>query len=203
MPHFGDTLRRLREERGLTQSALALRAGVSNFTISKAEAASRCTWRRSTASDVFQALQKVAPLTESEAKGYLQMARLTHTLAAAESIAPALRDMPPGSEWQPLAPVIDAQVQTAHRYIDRLIDERGAGNVIRGLQGLAAAWDIDLPPEVTVEELKRPQAEVWTLISAPRRIEDREVQVYTPVVPQPAPGKSKKSGGEGRERKGA
>lgn len=193
MAHFGEFLRLLREARSMTQSDLAVSADISPSSIYRAEQEPKCTWRRTTASDVLSALQRRIPLTRTEEEQYIELTGIRQIVAAARAFA---------SDAQGAQPIsTDPRVHAAHHYLQRLIDERGVANILPALTGIAAAWDIDLPPMPTDDELSRGPR--WTLVSAPRKVEDREVTVYTPVMPHSKDEKSKKSSGEGRERKGA
>jgi transcriptional regulator with XRE-family HTH domain len=202
--NFGNLIRTLRQERGLSQEALGELAGVSDFTIRRAEGKDRCVWKRSTATAVLVALSKVAPLSQAEADEYVEAAKLTRGMAAAlevtkpmESVRDAVagggavhnpaRGLRPSSRTE--AP--DAKGQTAHAFLDRLIEEKGAANVVKALQGVAAAWDIDLPPETTPDDLAKPQTPVWMLVISDEVTDDGyRVRQFAPAAPAPSPPKA-------------
>jgi hypothetical protein len=141
VPHFGETLRRLRTARGLTQSTLAERAGVSLSTVQQGEGQERCTWRRRNVTDVFEALNRVAPVPEADAADYFEAAGMTALVEVAKRAASeAYADL--------RARDFNLEAQTAHLWVERLIDERGGTNVLTALEALAAAWSIDLPPRL-------------------------------------------------------
>jgi transcriptional regulator with XRE-family HTH domain len=202
--NFGQLIRTLRLERGLSQESLGEIAGVSDFTIRRAEGRPDCVWKRSTATAVLTALAKVAPLSEAEAEQYVEAAGLTRGMAAALEVTKpmeAVRDVVAGGRpvqnpARGLRPssrteAPNAKGQTAHAYLDRLIEEKGAANVVKALQGVAAAWDIDLPPETTQDDLARPETPVWMLVISDETTDDGyRVRQFAPAVPAQAPHKA-------------
>ncbi|MFZ2875438.1 MAG: helix-turn-helix transcriptional regulator [Phycisphaerales bacterium] len=76
MDNFGDLIKQLREIRVLTQTQLAVKAGVSLGTIQKVEAAATCSLRRSNATALLNALHERQPLTPTELRAYLKLAGL-------------------------------------------------------------------------------------------------------------------------------
>jgi len=140
-PPFGQTLRQLRTARGLTQARLAELARVSEVTIRQGEKMERSTWRRSIVTDVFEALNNVAPVDEASAAAYFQAAGMTAMVDVARKAAAAtFADL--------TATDFDLEAQTAHLWVERLVHEKGARNVLTALEGLAAGWGVDLPPRL-------------------------------------------------------
>lgn len=75
METLGELVARLREDRGLTQSALADRAGVDPVTIARVEQGRGPGWWRKTARAVFRALASHKPLSEPEAALYFRLSK--------------------------------------------------------------------------------------------------------------------------------
>lgn len=128
--HFGEQLRRLRIDRGLSQDGLAAAAGVSSPTIRKAEKRADCAFFGTTAVLIFRALDRQAPLSPKDRETY---ARATKIMAFMDEAPPAPA---------PTNPDLD----TVALYTQRLFEEAGAVKLKAALEALAAAWDIDLPP---------------------------------------------------------
>ena len=162
--HFGELLRRLRLERGLSQEGLAAAARVSGPTIRNAEKQADSKFFGTTASAILKALEKEARLSDKDRASFASMAGI-----------PAYVDALP----EPAA-AEDPDSVTAVMYVQRLLQEAGPTRTIAALEALAAAWDLDLPPRVRsgVQAIKH-QVQVG----------DVKATVYTPVdqPPQPAP----------------
>jgi transcriptional regulator with XRE-family HTH domain len=171
MDDFGQILRSLRRARNLSQQQLATMSSISIQTIHRAEQGRGRAWRRSTLMEVLRTLDRVQPVSREEMRNYLAAAGvpdLSSAIASARLSSGLL-----GVQAQ-----TSIDDQTAHIWLERLISERGAINVLSSLEGLAAAWAIDLPPRVNdAHHLPR-----WVRY-------DREdesgyhVTVYTPVNP--------------------
>lgn len=86
--HFGALVRRLRQNRNLTQGQLANFAGVAINTIQRAELMPECTLKRSTLTVMLSALQNLAPLTRDEERDFARLSGLEGILAAARNLMP-------------------------------------------------------------------------------------------------------------------
>jgi transcriptional regulator with XRE-family HTH domain len=133
--HVGSLIRRLRDERGLTQAELARRAGVSELTIRNGEAAAVGAWRRTTATDVFLALDEALPISAADAGAYLGAMGISAALL--ESIRSAI----------PASVRAEAEAERAGRLAASLARAVGAARVLGVLEGLAAAWGVALAVE--------------------------------------------------------
>ncbi len=186
MEPFGRLLKRLRERRGLTQSDLAELASVSLPTIYRGEKSATCEWRRSARVHVMRALDRAKPLAQSDAKAYMEATGLDVLRRASEALS-SLGGPTPRIEIEEIDEdsARDPDHLTAHAFLNSLIEDRGAKNIVTALEGLAAAWAIDLPPRIRADDITAGTAPRLILVHPPRRIEDREVTVYEPA-PTPA-----------------
>ncbi|MBY0263644.1 MAG: transcriptional regulator, partial [Phycisphaerales bacterium] len=150
-PHFGHLLRRLREERGLSQGQLASLAGLHENTVHRAELGGSCSLRGSNARELFHAIDKVAPLIPkdrvalSNAMGLPAMATHAETLQREAKESGAVKPGPDGV-YEPAGVPVD--VRTAHYFLDELIDRVPAAAVLSAIENFAAAWNVRLPPRL-------------------------------------------------------
>lgn len=188
---FGKLLKRLRSSRGLQQTELARLAGVTVFTISRGERSRECPWKPSTATDIFQALEDTAPLSHADKVLYFEACNLH---AIADSIeqnrpTPSTPASPPERKPPVATGPTDPDEQTLHEWIQRLADQRGAAIVLNALEGLAAGWDIDLPPRRRHDS--RSPAGRWLLLREQHESDGYRLSVYdkaeTPTKPSPQP----------------
>jgi transcriptional regulator with XRE-family HTH domain len=168
--HFGTLLRRLRTERGLTQAELASRAGVSELTISVGERSDRFQWRRTTANDVYFALEEVAPINDVDSEAYLAAAGMSPDL-----LSNIRRSMPADQRE-------DAAVARALGAAERLARSVGADRLLGVLEGIALAWGIaglieSAGPSTPVRGVRRKEM-----------IDGHRVTIVEPAAPaSPAP----------------
>jgi transcriptional regulator with XRE-family HTH domain len=158
VPHFGRILQDLRKDRGLSQVELGAIAGVSDFTISRGERSETCPWKSRTALEVLIALNRRLPVPLDRQREYLSAAGLDEL---AESSLGIMTDQSPRIDMvaegtaAPIGRKISPEESTAYIWIETLLDERGAKNLLTALEGLAAGWGVDLPPRITHDELHR------------------------------------------------
>lgn len=147
MPQFGELLARIRAERGLTQAELAENAGVSLSLVQRGERSDECPWRSATAINILRVIHRRMPLAGAEYGEYLQLAGLIEMARHADrtSLDEALGLSP---LWNPSAGYVafESDDATAFDFVKTLIDARGGHNVATALEGIAAAWNVDLPP---------------------------------------------------------
>lgn len=184
--HFGKLLKGLRESRGLSQEALGKAAGLAAFSIRRAEAQAACIFRRSNALKVFQALQSAPPpMADEEASVFLRLAGLDQGLKAVQPSADATRataaaSMPAAKE------VIEARNDpdrwSAHIFLEDLMAERGAKNILTALESLAAAWSIDLPPRLSGDAAKRATG---LMLIAETESDGWNIRTHAPVATTP------------------
>ncbi len=201
--HFGQMLQQLRTSRGLSQQGLADAAGVTLNTIQRGEAreSTRSPWKPSTAERVFRALNERAALSKSDTETYLELcglqALIQQTLALTRQLKAAARPTVERARGLGGAePTPDAT--TAHTWLERLLEEAGPVKVLAALEGLAAAWGLDLPPRIKQADSHR--FGVWVYHDT---ITDPETgataEVYSPHEPgtseRAARGKARKAQG--------
>ena len=174
--HFGELLRSLMGPRGFTQLSLATAVDVSEATIHRGATASECPWRRSTAIDVLRALDHAAPLTKAEASAYGEitgLAAFTQTIHRTERSAQVTEQR-------------DPDILTAYSHLGALIEERGVKNIITLLENAAAAWNIDMPPRVTREDIA--SGKTWMYRGPVIKHPDGwSSQEFAPAKPTPTP----------------
>ena len=174
--HFGEHIRRLRLDRGLTQQELGNLANVTSTTIRRQEKSADCFWYPSTARAVLMSLEKIRPLSNADRQSYARGAKM----AAFEQPDPTAP--PPNT----VTPDVNADLATAYLWVGRMLDEAGSGRTFAALEALAAAWNLDLPPRVR-------QGDRLPKIPALRHeieVDGVQATVYTPVDPlnpQPPP----------------
>lgn len=148
MGHFGQLVQKLRTERGLTQSDLASRAGVSDATIQRAEQTESCPWRRSTAREIFQVLNSVAAVEPASAAEYFKATGLAAGLAAAGEWAKSSE----GQQTQAFVAFVnqlsDPRERQAYMWLTDLIDAVGVERLLDTLRGVAAMAGVELLPLV-------------------------------------------------------
>lgn len=174
--HFGEQLRRLRLDRGLSQDALAAAAGVSLATISKAEKNAECRFFGTTAVLVFRALNSTHPLSQKDREWFSRAAKIS-----AYTVEPA-SNYPPEEESD------NPELDTATTYLHRLFEEAGTVKLLSALEALAAAWDIDLPPRKRKAHHSHRQP-TGTLPALKQRIQTDglDATIYTPTGATPPP----------------
>ena len=176
MPHFGELLFKLRDARGMSQGQLADRAGLSSATIHRGEKSASCPWRKSVAREVFDALDRREHVDEADTRAYFALAGMT---------APTNRQ--PSQAQQALRILnIDPDAVSIHAWVDRLIEEVGAIRLISALEGLASAWNIDLPPRDRIKRQPLPSAPIPAVRHT---VEEPGVRadIYTPTKPPQKP----------------
>lgn len=169
-----DTIRRLRTDRGLTQEALAARAGVSPETVRKLEQGKRATAR--TARLILHALARDG-ITEADARSLCDAAGLDRTLAAIavqEGERARLTRLTASAERRN-RPALSLLVRLEH-----LID-------VLGLERMALATaflESFAPGDAGGEMLYRGEPTVE---------EGHTVQIIAPVAPKTTPKKGRRS----------
>ena len=186
--HFGRFLRSSYEPRGFTQKTLAESASVTLGTIARAVACETCPWRRSVSMRVMEALHARSPLTAEEQDQYTKLTGLTALTRVADAYDRIKADermasiAARGAE-QANQSQLSPEEQTAHTWVMRLMQETGDLRVLAALEGLAAAWNIDLPPRIRAEDLNTRHPR-WiltnTFIDKPSGMQITE---YTPIDP--------------------
>ena len=186
---FGQFLRTLYEPRGFTQKSLADAAGLTLGTIHRGAASEQCPWRRSVCLRVFEALDAASPLTQNERENYTQLTGLTAFMKLsdmhAEKALAERRATKQAVANADLASIVAStpDEDTAHTWVMKLMEEVGAVKVLAGLEGLAAAWGIDLPPRSRADDLTSTNRR-WALINNFVDEESgRPVTTITPIDP--------------------
>lgn len=128
MPHFGNTLRALRESRRLSQDKLAEAAVVSKMTILRAEGMAKCSLRRTTLMAVLEALEKERGLSTAEEAAWVADTGIGPMI---EMVRRTIKD-----QHIPV-PGRDAESQ-AHASVSRLSQIHGAHRILALLESLEA-----------------------------------------------------------------
>lgn len=197
--HFGILLKTLREARGMTQQGLADAAQVSDFTIYNAERSESCPWRRSTASSVLAAIERVAPLNKNERENYLQMAKLEalarlgtemeqRRLSELDALKAKVASSRVGYDTSD-----DADMTTLHEWLQDIYETPDGKSMLFGaLVAIAAHLKVNLSAPVELRHAKRP---VWYM-TYPEAPDERGgmSQVRVAHVPEPKPKARKKTG---------
>lgn len=137
--HFGQLLRRLREQRGASQAQLAELAHVSEFTIRRGEGSETSPWKRSTARDVYQALCAVAPLSKADAREFLTAVGLQGIIDVARTAEgmPGVRSAHHFAKY--LLDLPDSAARDAMLLADLMVEELGGQRMHDILTGVLAA----------------------------------------------------------------
>lgn len=196
MAHFGKLLSALRKARGWSQTDLAGKARVSDFTISSGENAAACPWKPSTAMAVFTAIDTDVPVSQGDAATYFELTGMTDIarhvdqwLANERAKRVQLGDQVK-ARGVATTTSEDPDETTAHNWIQKLIDEQGTTKVLAWLEGIATAWEVDLQPRVRRDGMKN--AGQWIYHSEAVDVgEGRTVQIYGEVIKVPQPTKPK------------
>lgn len=190
---FGEMLKTLRTGRGMTQSGLADRAGVSDFTVYTAEGALKCPWKRTTALAVLDALNAAAPLTPAElaawyrATGMEPLARQAERVASSNAAATKAAQADAATATTAYSTAADVDATTAHQWVQRLLEEAGATRTLAALEALAASWAIGLPPRVRPAHMTETgRVMAWQFVTFTR---DDAGAVYRTrqIIPVPSP----------------
>ncbi len=75
--HFGKLLRRMMDERGLSQAGLAALAGMSRETVKRVTRSIDCPWKPCTARKMLIALAQLKPLGSEDRVAFMQLTGLT------------------------------------------------------------------------------------------------------------------------------
>lgn len=150
MTDFGGLVRKLRTERGFTQTSLAGAAGISEPSVRRAERNKKCIWKRSTALDVFRALDRKVPIDAASRVEYLTGAGLdpgTPGNAGPEQAqARAFHVF--------LQTLNDDKERQAAMWFLQLMDAVGAASLMDTLRGVAAMAKVELIEPGSEEELR-------------------------------------------------
>ncbi len=179
--NFGEQLKALRLERGLTREELAAAIGVSQQTIYRGESAAACSWRRSTVVDALVALDRRAPVPDARAKAYLKAAGVSEELLETARRTAALAIPDNHHTTDPLERI-------AMDLVRQLIAGAGAERVITAVQSLAAGWAVKLESPVPPT---RPRALVYETIQDAHRVREYVPITETPQKPPSKPRASK------------
>jgi DNA-binding XRE family transcriptional regulator len=181
--HFGNLLKRLRSERGLTQSALADASGVSLGTIQRAEVESSCPWKATTAVDVLTALEARGSLSAADRKAFSEAAGVSPA-AVTDFLKRIIEERFPQAVAAKADDLLNRQlagkVKHAHVLLQLLIAERGEDVALALMQGLVAGQGVASPPASVIE-----QSRSWVKIELPPR-DGWAVTLHGPPVAPPA-----------------
>lgn len=191
----------LLEERSLSQSRLAARAGVSTHTINNAILGKQKNWQHRTARRVLKALEDVKPLTMLERARYAQYTGLPddfenpaaqlseHALMSVRSVMARFQNM-----HKVLSPLSDHEAQLVYSVLE-LSRKTGTERVQTILDSVAEIAGVDLEDaEEIVMTIKHPARAVSLGGSTPA-IEEVETQ-YVEKRARPltdAPSKARRS----------
>lgn len=174
--HFGQTLRSLRETRGITQEELAIAASLSVGTVVRNERSERCQLTRSNARRVMEALDSARKLTETETKAFIDAAGLTVVFQSAKELvnSPHMREaIALGAFLESLADPVDRAV---FRAIDELIYEFGSQTILAAINGMHSGLNARLTA--------RPADKAPLVLHETPVVEEGwEVQKLTPIKP--------------------
>jgi len=166
--HFGVILKRLRVGRRLSQRELADASGISKGTIQRTEASPEIIPRPTTCAELFDALDRHSAILEPDRSDYLSLTGLDKIQASVQAVverfhgASLTNDLVARNLSAPIQVSEDHREDVAHAFLQRLIEEKGAANVLTALEAMAAAWSIDLPPRPAANDL--PLRERWALV---------------------------------------
>ncbi|MCC6660040.1 MAG: helix-turn-helix transcriptional regulator [Phycisphaerales bacterium] len=172
MSHYGKLLRRLREERGLSQRQLATAADIAQQTLQVQEGAERCRLRRSFVPRLYAALNRAAPVSAEDAKVLFESAGLTEALTQYAGSEQFKTDLAFGATVA--ASKTPREAEARERFED-IIEELGPEPVLHALAAIALAAGMKPP--------------AWIVHTPPRVEENRVVTEHFGVRPPPSKGR--------------
>lgn len=187
--HFGQFVQRLRTERGISQTTLAQRVGVTLITITRLEASERVRGHQHTLLAIYHALNKSdIPLSTDEARDYCTAAGLSEQLwkLGMFHVAPTADDV-----IRAAGSLDEASARAVRRVID-LLRRHGAQRVAPVIDALAASLDAQGPaPSPSPQALRVVSPPVQRPGYIEQRITDYEAAPLSASKPAKKPARKK------------
>ncbi len=174
--------RSIREARGLSQAALAQRAGVSQRSVQRLETPGEAV-RRSTAIVVLDAIDHISPLSADERSAYLQAAGLGR-LAEGSAASAAAAPVHAAQSLRAFTGTLPPDEQRVYWHVADLLEQTSPATLLKLLEAAAALAGVTLEGVV-------PDDRTFTVSHPPRRRPDGSLEQvfvdYTAPAAKPKP----------------